>query len=105
MSQVRTNNKDPFKNKIYAEFEQNLYRILNISLDEYRDIFEQHNDDPFEEFEIVYKNDGAEKMRIAMNCSIANLSIVYRERELGREMTDQELKAHDEGLGLELDLS
>ena len=78
---------------------------LNISLDEYHGIFEEHNHDPFEEFEAVYANDGTEKMRIAMNCSIANLSIVYRERELGREMTSLELKAHDEGFGLDLGLS
>jgi hypothetical protein len=96
---------DPFKNKIYAEFEENLYRILNISLDEYRGIFEQHNDDPFEEFETVYANDGAEKMRITMNWAIVNLSVIYQERELGRKMTGPELKVHDEGLGLELGLT
>ena len=97
--------KNPFKKKIYTEFEQNLYRILNITLDEYRSIFEQHGDDPFEEFETVYKNDGAEKMRIAMNWAIVNLSVIYQERELGRKMTGPELKVHDEGLGLELGLS
>jgi hypothetical protein len=96
---------DIFKNKIYTEFEQNLYRILNISLDEYRTIFEQHNDDPFEEFETIYANDGAEKMRITMNWAIVNLSVIYQERELGRKMTGPELKVHDEGLGLELGLS
>ena len=96
---------DPFKNKIYAEFEENLYRILNISLDEYRGIFEQHNDDPFEEFETIYENDGAEKMRIAMNWAIVNLSVIYQERELGRKMTGPELKVHDEGLELELGLN
>ena len=96
--------KDPFKEKIYTEFEQNLYRILTITLDEYRGIFEQHGGDPFEEFETVYQNDGAEKMRIAMNWAIVNLSVIYQERELGRKMTGPELKVHDEGLGLELGL-
>ena len=103
MSAITHNN--PFKKKIYTEFEQNLYRILTITLDEYRSIFEQHGDDPFEEFETVYKNDGAEKMRIAMNWAIVNLSVIYQERELGRKMTGPELKVHDEGLGLELGLS
>ena len=96
---------DIFKNKIYEEFEQNLYRILNISLDEYRDLFEQHNDNPLEDFEATYANEGAEKMRIAMNWSITNLSMIYRERELGREMTGPEREDHDKGLGLELGLS
>jgi hypothetical protein len=93
-----------FKDKIYDEFSQNLSRILSMSLDEYRQIFQPHGDDPFTDFEVAYAEGGAEALRLKMNWAITNLSVIYRERELGREMTGPELQEHDNGLGLELGL-
>ena len=40
-----------FKEKILREFEQDLYRYLNLSLDDFINVVGQRGDDPIAEFE------------------------------------------------------
>ena len=91
-----------FKEKIYKDFEQNLYRVLGMSLHEFNGVFSQEENSPFKEYEAAYDSGGPQKMRFYMNWSISNLSIIYTERDLGRSMTDEEKTLHRSKLGLGL---
>ena len=100
MSYKNLGGGDPFKTKIYKEFEENLYRVLHISLADFIRIFEGDREPPIESFSEIYDNQGPEAMRAEMNWSISCLSIIYNERELGRQMTDAEKNDHRSKLGL-----
>ena len=45
---------DPFKTKIYKEFEENLYRVLDISLADFIRIFEGDREPSIEAFSEIY---------------------------------------------------
>ena len=92
-----------FENKIFEEFEGNLNRILGLTLEEYETILKSHGDSPIEEFKDTLSNDGPDATRFIMNWSITNLSVIYRERELGRKMTKEEIKEHALSLDLGLE--
>ena len=89
-----------FKEKIYKDFEQNLHRVLGMSLHEFNGVFSQEENSPFKEYEAAYDSGGPQKMRFYMNWSISNLSIIHKEQGLGRSMTDEEKTLHRSELGL-----
>ena len=45
-----------FKHKIMKDFEQDLYRCLNLSLDDFINVVGQRGDDPITEFEKIFKD-------------------------------------------------
>ena len=91
-----------FKEKIYKDFEKNLYRILGMSFEEFKNVLGQDKDRLTEKYEDAYDSGGPEKMRFYMNWSISNLSIIFTEQDIGRPMTDEEKAAHRNNLGLGL---
>ena len=91
-----------FKEKIYKDFEKNLNRILGMSFEEFKNVLGQDKDRLTEKYEDAYDSGGPEKMRFYMNWSIANLSIIFTEQDIGCPMTDEEKAAHRNNLGLGL---
>ena len=80
-----------FKDKIMKDFEQDLYRCLNLSLADFINVVGQRGDDPLLEFEQIFEEHGPVALRDHMDQCINSLSIIYKERELGRGMTDAEM--------------
>ena len=79
-----------FRNKIFRDFEENLYRHLNISLSEFLLMFREHGEDPIARFDEVLKKEGPEELRLLMDVYVNGLSILYTEAELGRELSVEE---------------
>ena len=80
-----------FKNKIMKDFEQDLYRCLNLSLADFINVVGQRGDDPLVEFDQIFEEYGPAALRDHMDQCINSLSIIYQERSLGRRMTDAEI--------------
>lgn len=80
-----------FKNKIMKDFEQGLYRCLSLSLADFINVVGQRGDDPLVEFDQIFEEYGPTALRDHMDQCINSLSIIYKERELGRRMTDAEV--------------
>jgi len=91
-----------FKNKIMKDFEQDLYRCLNLSLADFIDVVGQRGDNPMVEFEQILEDHGASALRDHMDKCINTLSVIYQERELGRRMTNEEVLENAKSLGLRL---
>jgi len=91
-----------FKNKIMKDFEQDLYRCLNLSLADFIDVVGQRGNDPMVEFEQILEDHGASALRDHMDKCINTLSVIYQERELGRRMTNEEVLENAKSLGLRL---
>lgn len=91
-----------FKNKIMKDFEQDLYRCLNLSLADFIDVVGQRGNDPMVEFEQILEDRGASALRDHMDKCINTLSVIYQERELGRRMTNEEVAENAQKLGLGL---
>ena len=89
-----------FRNKIIRDFEENLYRHLNISLSEFLHIFREHGEDPIARFDEVLKTEGPEELRLLMDVYVNGLSILYTEAELGRELSAEEMIDNARRLGL-----
>ena len=89
-----------FRNKIFRDFEENLYRHLNISLSEFLQIFREHGEDPIARFDEVLKTEGPEELRLLMDVYVNGLSILYTEAELGRELSAEEMIDNARRLGL-----
>jgi hypothetical protein len=89
-----------FRDKIFREFEEKLYRYLNMSLSNFARIFREHGQDPIEELDKVLEQDGPDEVRLLMDVYINGLSILYLETELGRDMTQAEMISNSERLGL-----
>ena len=82
-----------FRNKIFRDFEENLYRYLNISLSEFLQIFREHGEDPIARIDEVLKTGGAEELRLLMDVYVNGLSI-------GQVSTTSRLHAHSGDIGL-----
>ena len=89
-----------FREKILREFEQDLYRCLNITLDDFVRIVGRGKTDPIEEFDQILETKGVQEVRIEMQHKINCLSVVYKERELGRKMNEKEFVDNAKELGL-----
>ena len=79
-----------------------LYRCLNISLEDYLEILGAHGNDKMSEFERILREKGVEALRSNMHRSINALSCIYQERELGRELSEEEIFKNAEKLGLNI---
>ena len=56
-----------FEDKLYQEFEQNLQRILGLSLDDFFVIIRQSSKDLHVKFDEILNNDGPKALRSEMN--------------------------------------
>ena len=81
---------DPFKKRVYDEFEANCHHVLGVSSDRVREVLLERGHDIFEEFEAAYEFAGAAFMRQSMSWRLCALEQVYHETKIGRELTDDE---------------
>lgn len=78
--------KDLFKEKLYRDFQQDLYRVLNITLQGYVAVHASHGENPILRFEELYRDRGASAMRAEMQSSILFMRVARDETNLGRTM-------------------
>ena len=81
---------DPFKKRIYDEFEAHCQRVLSVSSRRVREVLLERGHDIFQEFEAAYEFAGAAFMRQSMSWRVCALEQVYHETKIGRELTDDE---------------
>ena len=91
-----------FKAKLYAEFEDNCFKVLGVSSNRVREVLNEHNDDIDAKFEAAWKFSGASFMRQTMSMTLATLEMVYHEASIGRELTleEQDERINSLGIGL-----
>ena len=90
-----------FEDKLYQEFEQNLQRILGLSMDDFLVVIRQSLKDLHVKFDEILNNDGPKALRSEMNWQIIALSVIYKERDVGRTLTKEEFYEHAQSLGLD----
>ena len=97
---------DPFKKRIYDEFETNCQHVLGVNSDTVREVLLERGHDIFQEFEAAYDFARAAFMRQSMSWRLCALEQVYHETKIGRELTDDEQLEHftnwDVGLNAEI---
>lgn len=81
---------DPFKQKLYDEFEQNSFKILGVPTDRVREVLSEHGEDIDAEFDAAWDFGGANFMRLTMSFKLAALETLYHEIETGVELTSDE---------------
>ena len=87
---IEASKMDPFKKRVYDEFEGNCQHVLGVSSDKVREVLLERGHDIFEEFEAAYEFAGAAFMRQSMSWRLCALELVYYETKIGRELTDEE---------------
>lgn len=92
----------PFMKPLYQEFEENLYRLFGLTLDEIREFEADQGDDVDEEFASIFEKLGPLHLREAMNWKIISLATIYEERKTGKRMTLDEIGAFAWTLGLNM---
>ena len=93
---------NPFLRPLYQEFEQNIYRLFGLTLDEFRKFEADQGDDIDEEFAVVLEKLGPLRLREAMNWKIIALATIFEERKTGKRMTLDEIGAFAWTLGLNM---
>ena len=93
---------NPFMKPLYQEFEENLYRLFGLTLDELRKFEADQGDDVDEEFAAVFEKLGPLRLRETMNWKIIALATIYEERKTGKRMTLDEIGAFAWTLGLNM---
>ena len=93
---------NPFMKPLYQEFEENLYRLFGITLEEFRKFEADQGDDIDEEFAAVFEKLGPLRLREAMNWKIIALATIYEERKTGKRMNLEEIGAFAWTLGLNM---
>ena len=92
--------KDVFKAQLYKEFQQDLYRVLNATIDDYLRLHAARGENPIIRFDKLYFERGLAAVRSEMQSSILFLRVVMDETRLGREMSWDEISALGAELGL-----
>ena len=85
-----TSRMNPFKKRLYDEFEANCQHVLGVTSDRVREVLLERGHDIFEEFEVAYEFAGAAFMRQSMSWRLCALEQVYYETKIGRELTDDD---------------
>ena len=93
---------NPFMQSLYQEFEENLYRLFSLTLDEFRKLEADQGDDIDEEFASIFEKLGPLRLREAMNWKIIVLAAIHEERKTGKRMTLDEIGAFAWTLGLNM---
>ena len=81
---------DPFKKRVYDEFEANCHHVLGVDSDRVREVLLERGHDIFEEFDAAYEFAGVAFMPQSMNWRLCALERIYHETKIGRELTDDE---------------
>ena len=92
----------PFMKPLYQEFEENLYRLFSLTLDEFRKFEADQGDDIDEEFAAVFEKLGLLRLRAAMNWKIIAPATIHEQRKTGKRMTLDEIGAFAWTLGLNM---
>ena len=93
---------NPFKQKLYDEFEQNLFKILGVPADRVREVLGARDENIDEMIEAAWEFGGAQFARTTFNMVLATLNLVYHETEIGRELDDDEKIARYESFDVGL---
>lgn len=93
---------NPFKQKLYDEFEQNSFKILGVPADRVREVLGARDENIDEMIESAWEFGGAQFARTTFNMVLATLNLVYHETEIGRELTDDEKIARYESFDVGL---
>ena len=75
---------DPFKKRVYDEFEANCQHVLGVSGGRVREVLFERGHDIFEEFEAAYEFAGAAFMRQRMSFCLCTQEKVYNKTKIGR---------------------
>ena len=86
----RNSTLDPFKEKLYEEFEANSYKLLGVPGNRVREVLSDKGEDIDAEFEAAWDFGGAAFMRQCMSLTLCRLEQIYHERDLGRHLTQDE---------------
>mgnify|MGYP001176284704 FL=1 len=89
------------KAKIYDDFEKECNRILHMTLNEVRKVFE-FDGDMFEEFDQAFEESGSSMMWFLMMHRICSLSLLYNQRELPKDAPWLDLYEHSLTIGVDL---
>jgi len=81
---------NPFKQKLYDEFEQNSFKVLGVPGDRVREVLGARGENIDADFEAAWEYGGASYMRISMSMVLATLELVYYQTEIDRELTEDE---------------
>ena len=81
---------DPFKEKLYEEFEANSHKLLGVPGNRVREVLSDKGEDIDAEFEAAWDFGGASFMRQCMSLTLCRLEQIYHERDLGRHLTQDE---------------
>ena len=87
---IEVSEMDPFKKRVYDEFEANCQHVLGVSGDRVREVLLERGHDIFDELEAAYEFAGAAFMRQSMSWRLCALEQVYHETKISRELTDDE---------------
>ena len=79
-----------------------LYRCLQISLEDYLQMLGERGNDKMPDFKNVPEEEGVEAMRFNMHRSINALGCIYQERELGWELSEEEIFENAQKLELNI---
>ena len=94
---------DPFKEKLYEEFEANSYKLMGVPGNRVREVLAKHVEDIDAEFEAAWDFGGAAFMRQCMSLTLCRLEQIYHERDLGRHLTQDEADERYTGWDIGLD--
>jgi hypothetical protein len=81
---------NPFKKKLYDEFEQNSFKVLGVPGDRVREVLGERGENIDADFEAAWEYGGASYMRVSMSMILATLELVYYQTEIDRELTEDE---------------
>ena len=93
---------NPFKQKLYTEYEQNCWKILGMSGIDLRDIHANIGHDIYAEFEENLSYAGPFFMRLSMQMAVAGYETAIHEHLIGRELRFTERDERFESLGIGL---
>ena len=81
---------NPFKKRLYDEFEDHAFKILGVSGDRVWEVLGERGHDIDADFEAAFEFAGVVFMRQKMSHILCALELVYHETEIGRELTKDE---------------
>jgi hypothetical protein len=82
-----------FKEKLYEEFEANSHKLMGVPGNRVREVLAKYGEDIDAEFEAAWDFGGAAFMRQCMSLTLCRLEQIYHERDLGRQLTQDEADA------------
>ena len=92
-----------FKEKLYEEFEANSYKLMGVPGNSVREVLAKYGEDIDAEFEAAWDFGGAAFMRQCMSLTLCRLEQIYHERDLGKQLTQDEADERYTGWDIGLD--